>query len=86
MELAPPSIRCQSLLQSGKSYTMDSLLPAVVAKDAMFGVGKQYEPVIMKLNALKLVSAVGCLAPELETHCVTGALGLLWCCWPCPDR
>ncbi len=53
------SITHQFLLQSGKSYTMDSLVPAVVAKDAMFGIGKQHEPVIVKLNAQQLVSAVG---------------------------
>ena len=52
------SIRHHSLLQSGNSHTMDSLVPAVVAKVAMFGVEKQHEPIIMKLNAQQLVSAV----------------------------
>ena len=86
-EIHASSITHQFLLQSGKSYTMDSLVPAVVAKDAMFGVGKQHEPVIMKLNAQQLASAVG--ASRLNwAHTMHlehwGCSGMAGCVMPTP--
>ena len=47
------------MLQTGKSYIMDAIVPAVFAEDAKFGVGKEHEALIIKLDAGHIVGSVG---------------------------
>ena len=52
-------IRCESMLQTGKSYIMDAIVPAVLAEEAKFGVGKWHEALIIRLDAGHIVGSVG---------------------------
>ena len=47
------------MLQTGKSYTLKSIVPAVVAEDAEFGVGKEHEAIVITLNAQQTARKVG---------------------------
>ena len=47
------------MLHTGKSYTMDSIVPALVAEDMEFGVGKEHEALIIRLDAEQTVGMVG---------------------------
>ena len=46
------------MLQTGKSFTMTSIVRAVVAQDPNFGVGKRHEPMVLEVNASKIQSTV----------------------------
>ncbi|KAK9817705.1 hypothetical protein WJX72_000947 [[Myrmecia] bisecta] len=56
--LAPAALAINGFQKVGKSFTQFTVLPTVVAMDDMFGVGKEYEPVVLQLDG-RFLNRVG---------------------------
>ncbi len=55
-------------MQTGKSFTLGTVLPSVIAQHERFGVGKPSEPLVLFLNGRSLARAVKPLPSLFVLH------------------